>query len=812
MVAGIPGASSLVAWNSFIKDPASALEQFRRSPAIQTQIDEFRESFSSFESVEELVGDFRAMEVVLSAFQLEEEINFVARNQKIIEEPTQGEEAEDSLINRLIDPRYRELAEAFDFQTRGNGVFASTVVQNTIIDRFVINEFEKSLGETNPGLREAAFFSRSVGGFDNTFQLLSNQALRSVIDTGLGLPREFAQADLDQQVRYIEGRIDVDDFFEEDVDSTIRRQLDDANENTSRLSPLTGATGAAISAVQSIIDQINQIQIRISEIDQQTNPATATPAQAAEIAFQNAELANNLSTSNLLSKAASATESVSNIIGQLRQLTFDTNGLNPVADAALIADNKAAYDTLVNNALDLLNSATANNIGTGVPESLLQPIPGPGATNKTYQFTSGSAVVNVTGVDLTGFINSLNNANAQFQADNFVGADTLILGSRQDLYNARLSFSDQLATYENNLSNVDNFAASIDQATFEPGYNAVLTSQQNATNAFNLISELASIADQLSSTTLTALERTNLETAYVARQGDLDAILNPPSADNLLTTNANITVTINGGLNFETTNGIDFNGAGYPELDPGLPAPSQATAAATATTLQGYLQDVQDLRTDLIADRQQLQQIRDQFDPFGEIVVELQSLTDQLADIREGARTDFGKVDDDDPLGVNFLDQNAADSRVQLVDGTSFITRGIEDFTGQVEDVINNANATILNDRVAGNGLLTTALANLTNMRLQLQADIRPQEQALDRFAQTIADNTDPEEAQAGEFTNPYAEANDFTLQFIQRYLALSDQNNQAQNPDPILQLLNPAGGGGQDQQGGGAGIVNLLV
>ncbi len=811
MVAGIPGASGLVAWNAFIKDPETALSQFRKSPNIQRQIDNFVEKFRNFESVEELVNDYQVMGVVLSAFQLEEEINFTARNQKIIEQPLVGDEAADSLVNQLIDPRYRELAETFDYQTRGNNVFISSRVQDEIIDRFVINEFEKSLGENNPGLREAAYFSRTVGDFTNTFQLLSNRALRTVIDTGLGLPPEFAQADLDQQVRLIEGRLDVEDFFEEDVDDVTRRLLQDAEENTSRLSGLTGATSAAIDSVQTIIDRINAIQNQISEIDAQTNPASATPAQAAEIAFQNAELGNNLSTSNLLSRAASATQSVSNIVAQLRELTFATNALNPVADAAEIAANKTQYDTLVNNAINLINGATANNIETGTAESLLLPVPGLGTTNPTYQLTSTSAVVTVTGFDLSAFSADLAAANAQFQADNFVGADGTILGSRQDLYDARNSLSDQLDDYNTNLSNVTNFAASIDQATFTPGYEAVLQSEQDAAEAVTLISEMRNIALDLAETTLTAQQRTDLNLLYQERQDRLDEILNPPAADNLLTTNANLTIAINGTLNFETTNGIDFNGAGYPELDPGLGAPSQATANATATALEAYLEDVQDLRTALTQDRQQLQSIRDQFDPFGSVIIELDALNAELDSIRASAGTDFGKVDEDDELGLNLLDQNSADGRVQLVDGTSFITRGIADFTGQVEDVIDNAANTILSDRVAGNALLNDALRNLTDIKLQLQSDIRPQQQALDRFAQTIEENSEPEETETSEFQNPYTDANAFTLQFIQRYLALSDQNNQAQSQDPILQLLN-AGSGGQDQQGGAAGIVNLIV
>ena len=381
------------------------------------------------------------------------------------------------------------------------------------------------------------------------------------------------------------------------------------------------------------------------------------------------------------------------------------------------------------------------------------------------------------------------------------------------MYDARISLDEQLDAFNTNVENNDNFAASVDQATFQPGYEAVLTSEQNADLAVALVTDLQNIAIELSKTTLSASDRANFNTLYEARQDELDALLNPPSADNLLTTNASLTIAINGVLNFETTAGVDFNGAGYPEFDPTLPAPDQATAGATATALAGYLEDIQNLNTALTQDRQQLQQIQDQFDPFSAVVAELQSLTNELDDIQESARTDFGQVDTGEggaeSLGLNLLAQNAADGKVQLVNGTVFVTEGIADFQGQVTAIIENANTTILSDRAAGNALLNNALFNLTDIQLQLNSDLRPQQQALYQFAATIAENTDDAPEPTSEFANPYAEATDFTLQFIQLYLALSDQNNQAQSQDPILQLLN-AGSGGQDQ--GAAGIVNLLV
>ncbi|MEM6901660.1 MAG: DUF1217 domain-containing protein [Pseudomonadota bacterium] len=822
MVAGLPGASGLTAWQLFIKDPEQQLQQFRKQPTIQTQIDKFKEKFSSFESVDELVNDFGAMQVLLSAFQLEEEINFTARNKKIIEEPYEGEGSEDSLVNQLIDPRYRELAETLDFQGRGNTVFKSGVVLNEVIDRFVVNEFEKSLGESNPGLREAAFFARSVGDFDNTFQLLSNQALRSVIEGGLQLPPQFAGIDIDQQARTIEQRIDVEDFFGDDAQGTTQAfQLSDAKSTVSKLSPLSAATNSAIDAVSSVISQIEAIQEKIAELGPLTDPAQATPAQQAEITFQNGQIGNTISTGNLLSKAESSLQIAVSKFAELRQLNLDTFKLDPVNDAAEIAANQTQFSTLVADITDAINSATTDNVETGVAESFLLAVPGPLPTSKTYQLTSTSPAVTVNGVDLSGFITDLQAAEADFTGGNFAGSNTTLLASRTAIFDARNSIDEQLGEFNEDVLAVNQFVASIDQDTFFPGFEAVQQSEENANQFANLLLNLQNVAEQLADNTLSAADRLALNVQYEDIQQSIDEILNPPSADNLLTTTGNISVVINGSLTYNTTNGIDFNDAGtYALLDPTLAAPDQATAQTVADAIEAYRDDLLGVRADIIADRQQLQIIRDTYDPYSSVVIQLQSLENQLDSIKSQADSSFGAVDtgdDDDSTeteldGINFLNKNASNGTVILDNGQVFTTNGIQDYPGLVEDVITAALATIQGDRAAGEALLNQALNNAIDIRQDLRSDIRPQNAAIQQ-AQDIIDELEPPEAEpTSEFVNPYADANQFTLDFIQRYLALNDLANQqaAGASDPILQLLQ----GARDGQvgGGGASGINLLV
>lgn len=217
------GLPAFATFQSLESTRESRFEQFKNSPLIKKDIDYFLENAGNVETVDEFFEDRRLLSVTLSAFALEEELNFIGRIKAVLTEPLSDP---DALGNKLLDPRFKEIAEELAFATLGTGKLKLNFFRQEIIDKFLTNEFEKSLGQLNPALREAEFFRRKIGEVDNTFEILGNQVLRSVVTFTLDLPPQIALQSVDKQKALIEDRFDITDFKDpEKVDEFVRRFL-----------------------------------------------------------------------------------------------------------------------------------------------------------------------------------------------------------------------------------------------------------------------------------------------------------------------------------------------------------------------------------------------------------------------------------------------------------------------------------------------------------------------------------------------------------------------------------------------------------
>lgn len=85
-----------------------------------------------------------------------------------------------------------------------------------LVDRIVqaamVTRFEKAMGETNPGLREALYFRRMAGQVQSINQLMADRALLEVARGALGLPPQFAALSFEQQRDTLTRRLDVKDL------------------------------------------------------------------------------------------------------------------------------------------------------------------------------------------------------------------------------------------------------------------------------------------------------------------------------------------------------------------------------------------------------------------------------------------------------------------------------------------------------------------------------------------------------------------------------------------------------------------------
>jgi len=230
-IGGLPG------WFVLQRTEARQREVFERSPVIERDVDYFRENISKALTAKDLVNDRRLLTVALGAFGLGDEINKKAFVEKILDE---GTEESDAFANRLNEPRFKALAEAFGY---GNIQGGSSVLlesfREDMIARFKVREFDRAVGEGDNDMRLALNFRREISELvdpDTTektawFQIMGQQPLREVLATAFNIAPSVAQLDIDRQqeifadrARSLLGSSDPAQFDDpEVVDEMLRR-------------------------------------------------------------------------------------------------------------------------------------------------------------------------------------------------------------------------------------------------------------------------------------------------------------------------------------------------------------------------------------------------------------------------------------------------------------------------------------------------------------------------------------------------------------------------------------------------------------
>lgn len=184
---------------------------FDRSPTIAREVAYFTDNAIFAVSAEALVNDYRLLRVALGAFGLDEDISKKAFIRKVLEEGTENDEA---FANRLVDPRYRALADAFGYgNLAGPQVFRSGFA-GSITDAYKVRAFEVAVGEADNSIRLAMNFKREIAGYANSgaepatkwFQVMGNTPMRSVLETAFGLPSSMGALDIDRQLEIFEDR------------------------------------------------------------------------------------------------------------------------------------------------------------------------------------------------------------------------------------------------------------------------------------------------------------------------------------------------------------------------------------------------------------------------------------------------------------------------------------------------------------------------------------------------------------------------------------------------------------------------------
>ena len=177
---------------------------FRNSGAVKREIDYFKTAIAKVDSAEALVKDYRLFRFVLSAYGLDSQLDAKAFMRKVLEQDWTDS---DSLSNKLVDTRYREIAKAFNFYAGGNANLKKSSFIDGLVDKYVTAEFEKNTEQANPGIRLALYFKRVAPKITSWYQIMGDKALYEVVRTALQIPPAGSKTSVESQAKMLEKRI-----------------------------------------------------------------------------------------------------------------------------------------------------------------------------------------------------------------------------------------------------------------------------------------------------------------------------------------------------------------------------------------------------------------------------------------------------------------------------------------------------------------------------------------------------------------------------------------------------------------------------
>lgn len=222
-VGGLIPASSFQSYKSVFGDKSKALEKFENSKPVQKEIEWFKEQAKKAKTVDDVLNNRRMMEFILSAYSVDDEIKYPGRYKKIL---TENPDDKQALVNKLRDPRFKEMAKDLAFAGLGVAKMSFNYFLEDLSKKFVTNEFEKKLGEQNPALREAAYFKRKAGGVKDVYDILGDKVLRAVVTSALGIPPQAAVQSIEKQASLVTDKLNIKKFTDPAfVDTFLKKYL-----------------------------------------------------------------------------------------------------------------------------------------------------------------------------------------------------------------------------------------------------------------------------------------------------------------------------------------------------------------------------------------------------------------------------------------------------------------------------------------------------------------------------------------------------------------------------------------------------------
>lgn len=176
---------------------------------VQQETRYFQANITKVKSVDDLMKNERLLTYALAAFGFDILTEDLDHIRELLEGGTRDPNAP---VHEETDKAYVAFVAALDFEGLGEAATTLSRAQQPAADKYLRQTLEENAGKENEGVRLALYFERKASEITSFFQVLGDPALAQVVRTALALPAEFANADVDRQVKLFEEKLDIEDF------------------------------------------------------------------------------------------------------------------------------------------------------------------------------------------------------------------------------------------------------------------------------------------------------------------------------------------------------------------------------------------------------------------------------------------------------------------------------------------------------------------------------------------------------------------------------------------------------------------------
>ena len=213
--------TTTLSYRLLAKDLQRSLGTVAAEPQVARATQYYEEKIADVKSIDDFFADDRLYSYAMKAFGLSEMTFAKAFMRKVLSE---GIDSQTSFANSLSDPRYREIAAAFNFARYDSTTTAFERTRSGTVDRYHRQTLEENAGRENEGVRLALYFERKAKGLGSALDILADRALLRVVQVALGIPAVSSSAGIDRQARAIDSRLDLNDLKDpQKLDSFLNR-------------------------------------------------------------------------------------------------------------------------------------------------------------------------------------------------------------------------------------------------------------------------------------------------------------------------------------------------------------------------------------------------------------------------------------------------------------------------------------------------------------------------------------------------------------------------------------------------------------